>query len=234
MESDVPEPSERVQLHYVETLTGFLRDTVGSSNFSLLLLSFIGLLLLAISFGAVSVGHSVDLLGLELQLPSWVFYIGGSWIVGALWMYAFALELHGRMLAYKILRSYEQLGFEEPKWDAKWKQLLTGPGFFSITFSKSRFRHTVVSKFTQFTSAILVLLAITLFPLFTQIVATVRVVSEYGPTWWVILVQSLIILVSLGYAITALGKIKEQNRRWSHYFKWKLTPSEPQKSSVST
>lgn len=217
MDRDGSAPSREVRLQYIRTLTDLLRDTAHTSNRVWLLLTVVGLFVMALSLNVVSIGETVGVLGAELRLRPWIIYAGGTWLVGGLWMYGFGLELHGRALGSTILSNYEDLGFEDIKWDAMRHELLAFPGFFSITFGNSRFRHTFVSKLTEYSAKIIVAILISLFPVTVQSLATVEMAEQYGLSSFVVLVQGTSILVSTGYVVTAWGSWKDQKRRWPEY-----------------
>lgn len=201
----------------MRTLTNLLRDTGHTSNRIWLILTLVGLLVTASSSNVILAPETLELLGAELRLRPWVLYVGGTWLLGGLWMYGFALQLHGRALGCTLLSNYEKLGFQEVKWNATQDDLLSDPSFFNVTLATSRFRHTLVSKITRFIVNLTVLILISLFPLSVQVLATVQLLTSYGFSWWVIITQVAAILISVGYVVTALGRFKDQKKRWPEY-----------------
>ena len=171
--------SQSAELKYLDTLLQRLRDTGRAMNRSLLVLLVFALLLLTLDAGALSIESYLTIAGLRIQFDPRLFLGGVSTLVAGLWMYVFALSHHMAVLRRQIFVSCDDLGWKSARWRDSGLELVAYPDFFSITFSSSRYFHTLVSKFTQLCMTALFVLLISLFPLLTF--SSVRLTQRANP-----------------------------------------------------
>lgn len=205
--------AQSAELMYLETLLQRLRDSGRAMNRSLLLLTLFALLLLTSDAGALSIGSYVTVAGLRIEFDPRLFLGGVSTLVAALWMYVFALTHHMAVLRRQIFVSCDDLGWKSVRWRDSGLELVAYPDFFSVTFSGSRYFHTLVSKITQVCMTAVFVPFVLLFPLLT-LVLSARTLWKSGAGSWPWLVWMVFVLVvSIGYVITMQGQLTREHRR---------------------
>lgn len=193
-------PGTDVVLHQIDKIYDNLAYTKQTMNRIGILGVVLSLIMIALSFGLVSAGQQLSVIGLTLTVPLWLFILGGTWIIGVLFVYYHVLDAYDDKLANRIVELYSSIGYTDENMDnffPKSFNFILMTTFPKLTMlKKSDFNKVIVLSIT-----LVIALFIIFIPLIAQIIAYYKVVSLVGGIWWVILSLCLQFLITVPYAI---------------------------------
>lgn len=183
-------------LHYIDKLHTAYVETGQALNRYLFLLVITAFLIFGLSLGIVTIDRSFSFGGLTVAINSGLILIGGSALIGMLYIYVLSLYEAEIRLRIKIVQLYRSVGLEEDIF-LKVGNGMTVLGFggilevFSTDMYKIRGGIGVGAVI-----ALIYMGVIVFFPIVAQIAACWRMVSLFGGAVWVIAPMALILLIT--------------------------------------
>jgi hypothetical protein len=206
MKEIVNKIDKQLSLQFMNQLTTTLFQTGRIKNRVFILLLLLSLIVLGICSGTIEASDTIVFSGINFKVPTWVMLIISNWIVGVIMVYHLALFAHAEILEAEIYSIYKSLGYDiKREWILK-SSPFRYPDFHNMMMNML---HSGVQEIASIVISFLYMVTVFFGPIVAQFLSSYRLVSIFGWTWWIILNCTLVLIVSILYAI---GWVRERTK----------------------